>query len=636
MNRIVSALLGGALACAISSVGPYAQEYHEAPALAAEVAAGELPPVEERLPDQPEVIAPYRELGTYGGAIRFGLRGSSDHNHILRLVGPQGLVRWDPAFTEVVPNLAESYEVNADATEFTFHLRAGLKWSDGEPFTADDVMFNVNDLLLNADFAPTPPRYMAGGEPLAAEKIDEQTVRFTFKEPAGSFLYDLAMPLGQHPVFYAKHYCSQYHPAYNADVQSLVTQSGAADWQSLFRQQCGDIEIPARWGNPDRPTMDPWIVSSPYTGGATQVTLERNPYFWQVDTDGNQLPYIDRLTADVSQDVESLILAIIGGNIDFGLRHIDSISNRPVLAENQERGNYHMFAANPGGGQYMTIDLNLTHKDPELRALFNQKDFRIALSLGMNRQEIIDTVLLGQSEPWQLGDFPGSPYYNEQLSTQYLEFDPDQANALLDKLGYERGSDGIRTLPSGRKISFKIDVIPTNTPDHVDILGLIEAQWRAIGVEMKVNPLERSFFFDRITVANDHDAAVWPNNGSALVNYPTKLVPLHQDSRWAIAWMQWYESRGANGEEPPQEIKDRLALWEKIRATAVPVEREALYAELNQRAADAFEVLGVAKSITTYGIVNNDLVNVPDEMANSWEWPTPAPVLPQTWFYKTH
>ncbi len=635
MKRLGTALLGGFLACSMFAIVSHAQEFHEAPDLATRVAAGELPPVEERLPEQPEIVNPFREIGTFGGELRFGLRGSSDHNHILRIVGPQGLVRWDPAFTEVVPNLAESFEANEDATEFTFRLRSGLKWSDGQPFTADDVLFNVNDLLLNSDFAPTPPRYLAGGKPLSVEKVDDLTVRFTFEAPAGSFLYDLAMPLGQHPVLYAKHYCSQYHPAYNDDVQTMVTESGAADWQSLFRQQCGDIEIPARWGNPDRPTMDPWVISSPYTGGATQVTLERNPYFWQVDTDGNQLPYIDRLTADVSQDVESLILGVIGGNIDFGLRHIDSISNRPVLAENQERGNYRMFAANAGGGQYMTVDLNLTHKDPELRELFNQKDFRIALSLGMNRQEIIDTVLLGQSEPWQLGDFAG-PYYNEQLSTQYIEFDPARANELLDGLGYARGDDGIRTLPSGRKISFQVDVIPTNTPDHVDILGLIEAQWREIGVEMKVNPLERSFFFDRITVANAHDAAVWPNNGTALVNYPTKLVPLHQDSRWGIAWMQWYESQGATGEEPPQDIKDRLELWEKIRATAVPAEREALFAELNQRAADAFEVLGVAKSITTYGIVNNDLVNVPDEMANSWEWPTPAPVLPQTWFYKTN
>jgi peptide/nickel transport system substrate-binding protein len=634
MNKFTAALLGGTMVFALLS-GVQAQQYHEAPDLAAMVAAGTLPPVEKRLPDQPEVIKPYKELGTYGGVIRFGLRGSSDHNHILRLVGPQGLVRWDPGFSTVVPNLAESYEVNEEATEFTFHLRAGLKWSDGQPFNADDVLFNVNDLILNTDFAPTPPRYTAAGEPMWVEKIDDLTVRFTFPAPAGGFLYDLAMPLGQHPVLYAKHYCQQFHPAYNPDVQALVAESGTADWQSLFRQQCGDIEIPSRWGNPDRPTMDPWIIDAPYTGGATQVTLERNPYFWQIDTEGNQLPYLDGLTADVAQDVESLLLSVIGGKIDFALRHIDATANRPVLAENQERGNYHMFSADPGGGTYMAIDLNLTHKDPELRELFNQKDFRIALSHGINRQDIIDTVLLGQSEPWQLGDFAGSPYYNEQLSTQYLEYDPDKANQMLDALGYARGADGIRTLPSGRRISFQIDVIPTNLPDHVDILGMIEAEWKDIGVQMKVNPLERSFFFERTTVAYDHDAAVWISSGSSLVSQPTKLAPIAQDSRWGTPWVQWYTSRGTSGEEPPESIKERLALWDQIRAAADLHKREELFAQLNQKAADAFEVIGVAKAMPSYGIVNNNLVNVPDTMPNSWEWPTPAPTLLQTWFYRT-
>ena len=631
MKKLAYALLGGL----VLTGGAFAQSFQEAPDLADLVAAGSLPPVAERLPAAPEVITPLEEVGVYGGVIRFGLRGSGDHNHILRMVGPQGLVRWNPDFSGVVPNLAESFEVNEDSTVFTFHLREGLKWSDGQPFTADDVLFNVNDLLLNAEFGTVPPRYTAGGKPLSVEKIDDRTVVFTFAAPAGSFLNDLATPLGQHPVLYAKAYCSQFHPAYNDDIAAAVSESGLTDWQSLFRQQCGDIEIPARWGNPERPTMDPWVITQPYTGGATQVALERNPYFWQVDTAGNQLPYIDRLQADVAQDVESLILAVIGGNIDFGLRHIDATGDRPVLVENQERGNYHMFKADPRGGQHMTIDLNLTHKDPELRELFNQKDFRVALSLGMDRQDIIDSVLLGQSKPFQLGDFEGSQYYHEQLSTQYVEHDVEQANALLDGLGYERGSDGIRTLPSGRRISFQVDVVPTYAPDHVDILGMIESQWREIGVEMKPNPIERSFFFERTTVAYDHDAAAWPANGTNLATQPTKLVPLSQDSRWGIPWVEWYTSNGASGEEPPESVKERLAIWEQIRATSDPAKHVELYKQLSDKAADAFEVFGVAQGPMRYGIVSNDLVNVPEVMPISWEYPTPAPTLLQSWFYRT-
>ncbi|RYG88046.1 MAG: ABC transporter substrate-binding protein [Alphaproteobacteria bacterium] len=634
MVKLLPALVGGMVAVLALTSAALALEYKEAPAFAQAVAAGTLPPVSDRLPTQPEVIAPLKEIGVYGGVIRYGLRGSSDHNHILRMVGNQGLVRWNPEFTAVVPNLAERWEVNADATEYTFHLRAGMKWSDGTPFTADDVLFNVDDLIKNTEFAPTHPRYMAGGEPLAVEKIDDTTVKFVFKAPYGEFLSELATPLGQHPVLYAKHYCSQFHPNYNDNLAPIIAESGAGDWQTLFLQKCGDIEIPARWGNPDRPTLDPWVIRQPYTGGATLVTLERNPYFWQVDTEGNQLPYIDTLSSDVSQDVESLMLSVIGGNIDFGLRHIDSAANRPVIAENRERGNYRMFAADPGGGQHMIMNLNLAHKDPGFRELFNKKDFRIALSIGMDRQSIIDTVLLGTSEPWQQGDFPGSPFYNEQLSTQFTEFDPDKANALLDGLELKRGDDGVRRMADGRPIKFLFDVIPSLNPDFVDLLEVIEQQWADLGIDMDVNTLERTFFYERTSNANDHDAAVWPGGGVAIVGVPQQLVPLHHDARWGIPWSHWYNTSGAQGEEPPETIRNRMALYDQSKSTGDPEERRRLLMEIAQIAADEFEVMGIAKAATTYGIAKNNLANVPDTMTNSWFWPTPAPALPQTWFYK--
>lgn len=634
MGKLMSAVTGGLVAMLALTSAAFALDYKEAPSLAAAVAAGTLPPVAERLPASPEVVTPLGEIGTYGGVVRYGLRGSSDHNHILRMVGNQGLVRWNTDFTGVIPNVAERWEVNPEATEYTFYLRQGMKWSDGQPFTADDVVFNVNDLIRNADFAPTHPRYMSAGEPMAVEKVDEHTVKFVFKQPYGEFLNELATPLGQHPVLYAKHYCEQFHPTYNADLSGAIAEAGAGDWQTLFIQKCGDIEVPARWGNAERPTLDPWVVKMPYTGGATLVTLERNPYFWQVDTEGNQLPYIDTLSSDVSQDVESLVLAVIGGNIDFGLRHLDSAANRPVIAENRERGDYRMFAADPGGGQHMMINLNLAHKDPGFRELFNQKDFRVALSIGMNRQELIDTVLLGTSEPWQQGDFEGSPYYNEQLSTQYTEFDIEKANQMLDGLGLTRGNDGVRRMADGRPVKFLVDVIPSLVPDFVDLLEVIERQWAEIGIDMDVNTLERTFFFERTSNANDHDAAVWGGGGVQIVGVPQQLVPLHHDARWGIPWSQWYNTGGQDGEEPPETIKNRMALYDQSKSTADPAERERLLKEIAQIAADEFEVMGVAKAAVTYGIAKNKLANVPDTMVNSWFWPTPAPLLPQTWFYK--
>ena len=168
-------LLASAFALAAHAGPGIAQPYQEAPALAEKVAAGELPPVAERLPSAPEVITPHEEVGTYGGVIRRGLRGSSDHNNILRIVSPQGLTRWDPDFNQPIPNLAESWSVNEDASEYTFELRPGRKWSDGAPFTADDVVFFVDDLLNNPDFygSSPPSRYFINGERMQAEKIDD-------------------------------------------------------------------------------------------------------------------------------------------------------------------------------------------------------------------------------------------------------------------------------------------------------------------------------------------------------------------------------------------------------------------------------------------------------------------------------
>ena len=202
------------------------------------------------------------------------------------MVGAQGLVRWDPQYTKIVPNVAKSFEVDPTGKVFTFPLRKGMKWSDGKPFTADDVLFNVEDLVLNAAYAPTPARYTTGGKPMKVEKVDDATVRFTFAEPYGDFLAELASPLGQHPVLYAKHYCSQFHPKHNSKIDETVKANNASDWKNLFQRKCGDIEIPSRWGNPERPTLDPWVVKEPYVGGATRVVMERNPYFWQVDPEG--------------------------------------------------------------------------------------------------------------------------------------------------------------------------------------------------------------------------------------------------------------------------------------------------------------------------------------------------------------
>ena len=289
----------------------------EAPELARMVAENRLPPLDQRLPRNPMVVTPHETVGRYGGTLRRGLRGSSDHNGILRMVGNQGLVRWNLEFTQVLPNVAERWDVNATATEFVFHLRQGMKWSDGKPFTADDVVFAIEDCTKNSELYRSVPSVLTiGGKPAVVTKVSDTAVKFAFEAPYAMFLENLATPLGQHPTLFPKHYCSQFHPKYNTGLDAQVRAANLSDWPTLFRARCGDIEIPSRWGNAEKPTLDPWVVAEAYTGGATRVTMRRNPYFWQVDTNGAQLPYIDQLTMNISQDVESLMLDTISGRID--------------------------------------------------------------------------------------------------------------------------------------------------------------------------------------------------------------------------------------------------------------------------------------------------------------------------------
>ena len=629
--------LAGAAALSAIPQGAMAQAAKEAPALAKLAADGKLPALAERIPANPMVV-PVEKVGRYGGALRRGLRGSSDHNGILRLVGNQGLVRWNLAFTEVLPNVADKWEVNADSSEFTFYLRKGMKWSDGKPFTADDVVFSIEDCAKNPDlFKSAPSTLVINGKACTATKIDETTVKIAFAGSFALFLEQLATPLGQYPTLYAKHYCSQFHPKYNTSVADLVKAANLSDWAALFRNKCGDIEIPARWGNVDKPTLDPWVVKEAYTGGTTRVVMERNPYFWQVDTSGNQLPYIDRLTFSISQDVESLMLDAISGRLDIQERHIDTLQNKPTLSQNMQKGGYRLIELVNSSAQQVQIYLNMTHKDPKMREMFANKEFRKALSLGLDRKEIIDLVYLGQSQPYQTGPRPGHPWYHKTLSEQFTGFDAAQANAILDKLGYaKKDSSGIRLRPDGQKIFFAIDVIPTLYPDQVDALELVKRHWADIGVDIKVNTIERALYYTRGD-SNDHDAAVWPGPGGLdpMLDPRDYLAQHPQGSRYAIPWTLWYVSGGRDGQEPPESQKQRMKLYYQARATADLQKRGELMKQLFDLTAEAFETIGLCLAVNAFGIAKNNLQNVPAKYPNAWSWPNPGPALPQQFFFTT-
>jgi peptide/nickel transport system substrate-binding protein len=623
-------LLAGAPRLAQGQTAP-----KEAPALARMTADGKLPPLPSRLPGNPLVV-PVEKIGVYGGTLRRGLRGSADHNGILKILGNQSLVRWNLEFTKVLPGVADRWDVNEDASEFTFHLRPGMKWSDGHPFGADDIVFAVEDCAKNSElYRSTPSPLVINNQPATVTKIDDATVKFTFAAPYAMFLEQLATPLGQHPTLFARHYCSQFHPKYNPKLAELVKAANLSDWPTLFRAKCGDIEIPSRWGNPDKPTLDPWVVKEPYTGGAQRVTAERNAYFWQVDPDGKQLPYIDRVNFSISQDVESLMIDAVSGRLDMQDRHINTLQNKPTLSKNAKSGGYRLIELISSGAQQVQIYLNLTHKDPKMREIFANKEFRQALALGLNRAEIIELVYLGQSEPYQTGPRPGHPWYHEKLARQFTDFDPKTANATLDRLGFaKKDTQGMRLRPDGQKLFFAVDIIPTLYPDALDAMELVKRHWADIGVDIKINTIERALYYTRGD-NNDHDAAVWPGPGGLdPMLDPRDFFAQHtQGTRYALPWAQWYVSGGKDGQEPPESQKQRMKLFDAARGTADLAKRGELMKQLFDLAADAFEPIGVCLAVNAFGIAKTNLLNVPNRYPDSWSWPNPAPAMPQQFFF---
>lgn len=646
------AACGGAAAPAAPAAAPAAQqeqaaapadtEQMEAPMLAELVAAGELPPVAERLPAEPLVVEPVESLGKYGGTWHTALVGGQDNAWLVRTISYDHLVRWKRDWSGIEPNVALSFEANDEATEYTIHLREGMKWSDGEPFTADDLVFWYEDVLVDPEYRavnPVPTWLQSGGEPPVVEKVDDTTVVFKFAAPYGLFLQYLATPSGDDPTRYPKHYCSQFHPKYNADnIDALISEAGATDWINLMQLKCGGVPgtpYDARWQNGDLPTLKAWRFTTAY-GAGTQVVAERNPYYWKVDTAGRQLPYIDKVVYDVLEDREVLLLKALNGEIDMMSRHFNTNENKAVLADNMAQGDYKFFET-IGTGNTLGLMFNLNHKNPRMREIFQNVDFRIAMSEAIDRQAIIDLIFVGQGEP--MGNAmakTAGPLYDEEMYTAYTQFDTEDAAAHLAAAGFtEKGPDGFYLGPDGEPFSFVVQT--TDAFGHAPIAEVVVKQWQEFGINAQLNVMDRSLLYTRKDT-NEHDVHVWgAGGGSEVFLDPRHFLPVTSESAYAMAWYTWYTNPTGEGalvppEEPPDIVKHQMELYDQIKTTGDLDKQVELMKEILAIAKDQLYVIGISSTPPGYGIVKNNFHDVPASMPDSWQYPTPAPTNPEQYW----
>ncbi len=613
-----------------------AQTAMESPSLQAAVDSGKLPPIADRLPLNPLVVTPLDRPGTQGGTWNHALVGGGSLSMLVRYQGYEPLVRFTPDWSGVTPNVAESYEVSADSKTYTFTLRKGMKWSDGHPYTTEDIRFWYEDIYTNPDVSMGgQPFWFAGGKLGELEVVDEVTFKVKFAEPNGFFAQQLAWAQQDQVTRAPKHYLKQFHIKYNPNADALAKERGLESWIALFQRECGLAQDNDFFQNSKRPTLNAWMFTIAPGEDTERAVAVRNPYYFKIDTEGTQLPYFDEINYQMVADPQVLLLKTLQGEIDMMDQYIGTPANKPVLFDAQDSGNFHFYTLKESAANVMVFQLNLNHTDPVKNELYNNGDFRRALSVSIDRQALIDAVFVGQGSPAQPSIVEGDPLYNERLAKQFTEYDPEKANAMLDAIVPDRDSEGYRLDASGRRLTiiFEIDQVRST---FLDMFQLAIPMFQAVGVDAQIRTMDRSLWEVRVRNGRDFDATAHQfgaNSGVAAMLDARYFVPFNPNAIYAPGWALYFtDPQHENAIEPPADVKAQQELYKQLLATGDQARQKELMQQLLENAADQFLTFGVSLPPDGYGVVKNDMVNTMPVMPNSFGWPTPGPSMPEQFF----
>lgn len=572
----------------------------EAPMLAEQVAAGTLPPLEERLPVNPLVVEPYEAPGKYGGTWKIGATSPRGAYTSARTVS-ESFAMWDRTASQPVPDVAESWDISDDFTTYTFHMREGMKWSDGTPLTSADVLFWWNDIVLNTEYTPAPPDWLRiGGEVATVTAPDDYTVVFEFPSPYSLFLPNMAFR-GTSIFDFPKHYISQFHPSYveEEELNAKLEELGYESWNVAIL----DLAHPI---NPDLPRISAWVNTT--RNPETTAVYVRNPYYFKVDTEGRQLPYMDQMEYHIYQDKEVMLLSAMNGEINWESQVI-AAPDYPVLSQNEERGGYivHRYPRPVP----MVVFFNQDSSDPVMGPLVKDVRFRRALSIGVDRQDINDSAFLGLGEITQALPNPADPYSIPELRTVDTEYDPEAANALLDELGLtERDSEGYRLTPDGDRVSITMPVL--GGQGVADLAYEILAEyWRELGIEVALNfqPSEAWVAYVR---AGEHTAAGYLSATIQWVVDPLWLVPTTDTSYFAPLTGLWYATNGQEGNEPQGVLLELQQTFDAMKTATDPEEQIALGKKITQIHAENLFHVGYVQGFQPV-LADANFRNVPHE-----------------------
>lgn len=589
-----------------------AAELQETPALKDDVASGSLPKIDMRVPEDP-AVAELETIGTPGGELRMLMGGPKDARMMV-VYGYARLVGYSPSLA-LVPDILKSTEVEHNSI-FTLHLRKGHKWSDGQLFTSEDFRYWFEDVAQNKYLSPSglPISMLPQGEGPRFEVLSETAVRYSWTRPNPLFLPDLA---GPSPLFIYRpsHYLKQFHEKYaeKETLNALVKQANQRNWAALHNK----LDTMYRNDNPDLPSLEPWILKT--KPPSERFVFERNPYYYRVDKQGNQLPYIDRVILTIADS--KIIPAKTGaGESDLQARYL-RFDNYTFLKASEERNHYKVWLWRTGPGSQLALYPNLNANDEVWRSLVRDLRFRRALSLAVDRHEINQVIYFGLAIEGQNTLLPQSPLFESRFRLAWGRFDPNEANRLLDLIGLVKGSDGFRQLPDGRPLEIVVENSGEST-EQSDVLELIRDSWRRVGIKLFAKPSQLTLFRRRVFSGEtlmSIDKGIENGLASAAMP-PWEFAPTTQQQLEWPKWGQYYETKGAAGEPPslPSAIRLRDLYGEWLTAVS-DEEHTRIWHDMLQIWAEEVFSIGTIAGVLQPIVVNAKLRNIPEEGIYNWD-----------------
>lgn len=601
-----------------------------------------LPSLADRLPSEPLVVAPYDSIGKYGGTFDMLSNATESGTSDMMAVRHVNLVRYSDDLETIVPNVAKGWEWNDDFTQLTFFLRKGQKWSDGEPFGAADVEFWYENLAIDTNVREKPKDYvLVGGKPMTVDVIDAQTVRFNLPSPKPGLLSHFANHYAQ--GFQPKHFLGQWHPAVNPDADAnaqklgfengyaaIAAYYGSSDWMDTPTPMLTNSDKLGILPLHAAPTLESHIVIAESTEGRHFVA---NPYFYMVDTAGNQLPYINEQDELFVGNAEVRLLKLMNGEVSFKQQALN-LDHAPVLLENQEKSNF-TVVLKPEVAM-STFAFNVTSEDLEKRKVFGDLRFRQAMSVAINRDEINEVVFFGTGTTQQyIGFSPTPSFVDEKWTQHYAQFDPKLANKLLKEMGMKDvDGDGYLDLLDGSPLVLNLQVATQSM--SIKQVELIGQHWAAVGINNTVKEVTTDEFRSAMS-SNQLDVTMYLKGQplAVILGISELFIPPYDNyfnQRTAMLWGEYLDSDGASGVKPPPyayEMMEDISAFQA--ATAGTAESNRVGKKLVKTLTESLLFIGTVKSASPV-YHSNTVKNFPDYKTASYSYYRSYPYRGPQWY----